>query len=66
MREKQIKNEKDIFVYHYTGQTKPWVKGINIQLKMIMKILKRSGSPADFKVWFKYRAALKAIKRKKD
>lgn len=61
IRDKVIKSEREIYVYHYTGRTKPWMPGIKIQFKMVMKVLDRSGSRADFKIWLKYKSVMKDI-----
>ena len=51
----------DIYVYHYTGYEKPWRNIASGDVKILLKILKRSKSWIDFQMFMKYKRMLKSL-----
>ena len=53
-----IHSSRDIYVYHFTGKQKPWRNKLSEDLAILAKIMKRSRSMIDFRVFLQYKCIL--------
>ena len=56
-----IRTIDDLYVYHYTGREKPWRGSLREDIAILLKILKRSKSLLDLKVFLRYKAFLRKL-----
>ncbi len=56
-----IKGINDIYVYHFTGEQKPWSRKIIDDIAILLKMIIRGKSMIDIRAFFKYKNILKQI-----